>query len=67
MQGPRFCASPMGAPGHRCLIAAFLTVLLAPTSARSQSAGNVLLEPNEQLFCILAAMNAAGYDAGIGG
>jgi tetratricopeptide (TPR) repeat protein len=26
----------------------------------------VLLEPNEQLFCVLAALNAAGYDAGAG-
>ena len=49
-----------------CLIGAFLAVLLAPVPARSQSAGNVLLEPNEQLFCVLAAVNAAGYDAGLG-
>ncbi len=34
--------------------------------ARSQSAGNVLLESNEQLFYVLAAVNAAGYDAGMG-
>ena len=51
-----------------CLFTVFVLVLLAPTPARSQvpSAGNVLLEPNEQLFCILAAVNAAGYDAAIG-
>ena len=55
-------------PVRLCLIAALVMVLLAPTPARSQvqSAGNVLLEPNEQLFCILAAVNAAGYEAGIG-
>jgi tetratricopeptide (TPR) repeat protein len=41
-------------------------VLVAPAAARPQSAGNVLLEPNEQLFCVLAALNAAGYDAGMG-
>jgi len=48
------------------LFGAFLSVLLAPAPARSQSAGNVLLESNEQLFCMLAAINAAGYDAGLG-
>jgi tetratricopeptide (TPR) repeat protein len=50
----------------RCLLAAFIAVLMAPAAARPQSAGNVLLEPNEQLFCVLAALNAAGYDAGMG-
>jgi tetratricopeptide (TPR) repeat protein len=50
-----------------CLIAALLAVLMAPTPARPQSAGNVLLESNEQLFCVLAAVNASGYDAGMGG
>jgi len=50
-----------------CLIAAFLTLLVAAVPARSQSAGNVLLESNEQLFCVLAALNAAGYDAGMNG
>jgi tetratricopeptide (TPR) repeat protein len=49
-----------------CLIATFLAALMTPTPARSQAAGNVLLEPNEQLFCVLAALNAAGYDAGMG-
>ncbi len=49
-------------------IAAFLGLLLFPSPARSQTVGNgnVLLEPNEQLFYILAAVNAAGYDAGLG-
>jgi len=53
-------------PGAWCLIASFLAVLMAPSPARPQSAGNVLLESNEQLFCVLAALNAAGYDAGLG-
>ena len=48
------------------LIAVLLAVLLAPIPALAQGAGNVLLEPNEQLFCVLAALNAAGYDAGLG-
>ena len=66
MKGPDSVHRRWARPGIGCLIAAFLTVLLAPTSARSQGAGNVLLEPNEQLFCILAAINAAGYDQGLG-
>ena len=49
------------------LVAAFLAVVMMPTPARPQSSqGNVVLEPNEQLFCVLAAVNAAGYDAGVG-
>jgi len=65
---PDSALSLLTRPAKLCLIAAFVMVSLAPTPARSQvqSAGNVLLEPNEQLFCILAAVNAAGYDAGIG-
>ena len=38
---------------------------MSPALARSESAGNVLLESNEQLFYVLAAINAAGYDAGL--
>ena len=41
-------------------------MILLPAPARSQGAGNVILEPNEQLFYIMAAINAAGYDDGIG-
>ena len=43
-----------------------MAVLVAPSPAHSQSAGGALLESNEQLFCVLAAVNAAGYDAGLG-
>ena len=53
----------------KCLwVAAVLAVLFTPLPARSQTVGNgnVLLEPSEQLFYILAAVNAAGYDSGIG-
>lgn len=53
-------------PGMGFLIAALLALLLLPAPARAQGAGNVLLEPNEQLFCVLAALNAAGYDQGMG-
>jgi len=41
-------------------------VFLTPSPVRPQSAGNVLLESNEQLFCVLAAINAAGYDTNLG-
>jgi tetratricopeptide (TPR) repeat protein len=47
-------------------VAIFLTALISPPFLRAQSAGNVLLESNEQLFCVLAALNAAGYDDGMG-
>jgi tetratricopeptide (TPR) repeat protein len=53
-------------PATWCLLAAFLAALVTPIPSRAQSAGNVLLESNEQLFCVLAALNAAGYDAGMG-
>jgi tetratricopeptide (TPR) repeat protein len=62
----RFWWSTIPAGAAWCLIAAFLAVLMAPIPARSQSAGNVLLESNEQLFCVLATLNAAGYDEGMG-
>ena len=62
---PQSFAAAIGHPAAWCVIAAFLAVLMSPASARSESAGNVLLESNEQLFCVLAAVNAAGYDAGL--
>lgn len=42
-----------------------LACFLFPQVGRSQQ-GNVALEANEQLFSVLAALNAAGYDAGLG-
>jgi hypothetical protein len=64
-------ASPHGraagfVPSVALIAAGFLILLLAPGVAWGQSAANVLLEPNEQLFCVLAALNAAGYDSGLG-
>jgi Flp pilus assembly protein TadD len=61
-----FARSVQTRPAAWCLVAAFLAVLMAPTAARAQSAGDVRLESNEQLFCVLAALNAAGYDTGLG-
>jgi len=41
---------------------------LAPLSgwAQTQQTGNVILDANEAIFSVLAALNVAGYDAGIG-
>ncbi len=49
------------------LAAALLVLVMLPSPAPAQSGGNVLLEPNEQIFCVLAALNAAGYDTGVRG
>ncbi len=42
-----------------------LALVLAPLSSWAQQ-GKVLVESNKQLFCVLAALDDAGYDAGIG-
>ena len=42
-----------------------LALLLLPVPSRAQQ-GRVLVESSEQLFCTLAALNAAGYDSGGG-
>lgn len=42
-----------------------ILLLLLPVSSRAQQ-GNVLIESSEQLFCTLAALNAAGYGVGTG-
>jgi tetratricopeptide (TPR) repeat protein len=40
---------------------------LAGVSAHAQQQeGNVNLAPSEQVFCVMAAINAGGYDAGLG-
>jgi hypothetical protein len=59
-------AARRSAWSRRCLIPLLLILLLVPAAAWSQSAGNVVLESNEELFCVLAALNAAGYDTGMG-
>lgn len=42
-----------------------LAVLTLPLPSRAQQ-GKVLVQSNEQLFCVLAAINDAGYNAGAG-
>ena len=49
----------------RALAILLLAVLLAPLPSSAQQ-GKVLVKSNEQLFCVLTALNAAGYDAGLG-
>jgi tetratricopeptide (TPR) repeat protein len=44
----------------------FLLALGVSSPALAQQASNVSLEANEQLFSVLAALNAAGYDSGLG-
>jgi tetratricopeptide (TPR) repeat protein len=41
-------------------------VLVLPARGLAQQASNVSLEANEQIFAVLAALNAAGYDTGAG-
>lgn len=59
---------PTPTPGgwSRGLAGILLAFLLAPVSAYPQQQGSVLLVSSEQIFCVLAALNAAGYDTGLG-
>lgn len=43
-----------------------LLVLAAPSATLAQEPSNVSLDSNEQIFSVLAALNAAGYDTGLG-
>jgi tetratricopeptide (TPR) repeat protein len=47
------------------LLAASLAIFTGK-SAFAQQPGNVILNSNEQVFSVLAALNAAGYDTGLG-
>ena len=50
-----------------CLIVGgIIFAFLAPPKPAWAQQGKVVLEPSEQLFSVLAALNAAGYDTGIG-
>ena len=53
---------------HRylCLgLGVFALLLAAPSAQAQQQSGNVILESSEQVFCVMAALNAGGYDAGL--
>ncbi len=53
--------------GRGWLSSALLSSCLALSPAsKAQQAGNVNLEPSQQLFCVMAALNAGGYDTGAG-
>ena len=55
------------AQGCVCPGIGVLALLLAGLFAYAQQQeGSVILEPSEQVFCVMAALNAAGYDAGLG-
>ncbi len=46
------------------MVLAFL--LAGPPARAQQQEGKVLLEPSEQVFCVMAALNGGGYDTGLG-
>ena len=56
------CRSKIRYPKFSALI---LSVVLLPSASSCQQTGTVNLDANEQLFAVLAAINAAGYDAGM--
>ncbi|MGB7593418.1 MAG: hypothetical protein WBO19_19470, partial [Terriglobia bacterium] len=41
-------------------------LLAAPSAHAQQQQGTVILESSEQVFCVMAALNAGGYDTGLG-
>jgi tetratricopeptide (TPR) repeat protein len=43
-----------------------LAFLLGPSAPAQQQEGRVVLEPTEEVFCVMAALNAGGYDTGLG-
>ena len=47
-------------------IALLLIIVAVPSRSWPQSSANVELESSEPLFGVLAALNAAGYDTGVG-
>ena len=49
------------------MAAGVLALLWAALPVQAQQEeGKVTLEPSEQVFCVMAALNAGGYDAGLG-
>jgi tetratricopeptide (TPR) repeat protein len=60
----RLASRRASAPKIACLFLALL--VFSPALVRAQQPGNVSLQADEQLFSVLAAINAAGYDSGLG-
>ncbi len=56
---------PVSDPKSRSAVVLLLSLCFA-VGGRAEQAGNVTVDANEQLFCVLAALNAAGYDSGVG-
>lgn len=48
------------------VIALLFAALIIPQKGNAQQQGNVTLDSNEQLFSVEAALNASGYDSGMG-
>lgn len=57
---------PGASCGRASLAVLFFLVLSIPQAGLAQQTGNVILDSNEQLFSVLAALNASGYDTGMG-
>jgi tetratricopeptide (TPR) repeat protein len=54
---------------HKCFclgVGALAVLLAAPPAHAQRQEGSVVLESSEQVFCVLAALNAGGYDTGLG-
>ena len=45
--------------------AALLLCFAIPRRGLAEQPGNVILDSSEQIFCVLAALNTAGYDTGL--
>jgi len=58
-------ASPRRLHHWRSVSVLALLLVWIPARAQQQE-GNVILQPSEQVFCVMAALNAGGYDAGLG-
>jgi tetratricopeptide (TPR) repeat protein len=65
IMGLRRRPTPAPSRWSHWLAGILLALLLLPVSAYPQQPGNVLLDSSEQIFCVLAALNAAGYDKGL--
>src|SRR5512146_3449364 len=51
--------------GRTSITILFFVILSLTQTGYAQQAGNVTLDSSEQLFCVLAALNASGYDTGV--